>query len=203
MMKTLLTALGALMLLAAGNSHTLPPLADDTDVNASLAAVMKAYQQRSSLTAELLRVERHGARRNADLVVAARDANARVAALSGNVHALSQHTAFTRLNVEQGYLELTLARLLSASDHDPHVARDRRYLALKAKFRAVEIEIAVSRARYDNVASQYNARLRAFPSSVTTDALTTPQRPLFSEPEQPPPSRPARLYRGRHERLRV
>jgi LemA protein len=203
MMKTLLMALGALTLFSAGSSHMLPPPADDTDVNASMAAVVKAYRQRSSLTAELLGVERHGMRRNAGLLLDARDASARVAALPDNVHALSQRTAFARLDFEQGHLELTLARLLRASDRDAGVAHDLRYLALKAELRAVEIQIAVSRARYDDIASQYNARLSAFPFGVATNVLRTPQRPVFAELEQPPLPPPARLYRNRRERLRV
>lgn len=52
MMKTVLAALGALMLLATGNSHMLPPV-DETDANASIAAVAEACRERSALAAEL------------------------------------------------------------------------------------------------------------------------------------------------------
>jgi hypothetical protein len=87
MMKTLLVALNALVLLAAGSDQKLPLPVDNTDVNASMAAIAQACRERSSLVAALLDVERHGARWDAHLLSAALDANVRVAILPENGHA--------------------------------------------------------------------------------------------------------------------
>ncbi len=118
------------------------------------------------------------------------------------MHALSQRETFARYDTEQSYLELTLSRLLNASDRDPRVAYAPRYLALKTELRAVEIEITVSREHYDDIALYYNARLSEFAFCLAPGKLKTLQKPVFAELERPPIP-PTPLHRSRRERMRV
>lgn len=185
-MKKRYATFATLMLLAAGNGHTLLPRVDDTDVNASLAIVMQAYWQRSLATTELLDIERRAARHNARLLATVLDANAGVAVLQENAPALSRREPMKRFETAQHHLETALSRLLSASDRDPALAGNSRYRALKARLRSIELQIAASRQHYDDIASYYNARLSVLPLRFIPPALAPRQRPVFAELDQPP-----------------
>lgn len=175
-----------LMLFSAGSGHTVLPRVDDADVNLSLAIVIQAYGQRSLAATELLDVERRGSRHDARLLATVLDANAKVAALQENASALCSLEQMKRFETTQHRLEAALFRLLGASDRDPALAGNSRYRALKARLRAIELQIAASRQRYDDIASYYNARLSVLPLRFVPSMLTRRQRPVFAELEQPP-----------------
>ncbi|WP_343676910.1 LemA family protein [Paraburkholderia heleia] len=192
-MKKVCATLATLILFAAGSGQTLPRV-DDTDVNASLAAVIQAYGQRSLVAAELLDLERRGARGNARLLATVLDANARVAVLQENPSALCRREEMKRFETAQHRLEAALSRLLLASDHDRDMAGNSRYRALKARLRSIERQIAAARQHYDDIVSYYNARLSMPPLRFVPSALMPRQRPVFAELEQPPLP-PTRLHK--------
>lgn len=183
----LAAAVGALVLLlviggiwAAGLYNGL--VDSEQSVEAQWAQVENVYQRRADLVPNLVATVRGAAELERSTLEAVVEARSRVGQVSADPGILESPERFQQFEQAQGALSSALSRLLVVVERYPELRSVAAFQDLMVQLEGTENRIAVERNRYNEVARDFNSRIRRVPASWLVSAFGWPfeEKPYFS-----------------------
>lgn len=140
----------------------------DEGVKQSWAQVENVYQRRLDLIPNLVATVQGYASHERETLLAVTEARSRVGQITaGGMQALLQDpNAFSQFQEAQSGLSSALSRLMVVVEKYPDLKANENFLDLQRQLEGTENRIAVERRRFNEVAQQYNTRIRLFPGSL-------------------------------------
>lgn len=166
----LLGALGVLVLVALvaglsvfGTYNGL--VAAEQTVEAQWAQVENVYQRRADLIPNLVSTVRGAADFESATLQDVVEARSRVGQVTATPELLNDPQAFARFEAAQDQLSSALSRLLVVVERYPQLQAVGAFRDLQAQLEGTENRIAVERRRFNEVARDFNTRLRQVPAA--------------------------------------
>lgn len=160
----LLLVVGVFVLWGVGLYNGL--IGGEQAVEAQWAQVENVYQRRADLVPNLVRTVRGAADFERGTLESVVEARARVGQLSVSPEMLENPQAFAQFEQAQDALSSALSRLLVVVERYPELRAVPAFQDLMVQLEGTENRIAVERGRYNEVARDYNTRLKRFPANV-------------------------------------
>ena len=154
--------LGALSIGGVYNSL----VAAEEGVSAAWAQVENVYQRRLDLIPNLVETVKGYAAHERETLEAVIEARSKITQTQITVKAFNDPQALTQFEQLQQGLTSTLSRLLAVAEQYPDLKANQNFLALQSQLEGTENRIAVERRRFNEVAREFNTRIRVFPNSV-------------------------------------
>lgn len=151
-------------------------------VAAQWAQVENVYQRRADLVPNLVRTVEGAADFERETLTRVIDARSRVGQLSAGPELLEDPQRFARFQQAQDALSSALSRLLVVVERYPELRAVAAFQDLMVQLEGTENRIAVERRRFNEVAQDYNTRVRRFPASALISVLGWPfeVKPYFA-----------------------
>jgi LemA protein len=96
---------------------------------------------------------------------------------------LNDAQAFQQFEQTQGALSSALSRLLVTVERYPELRAQSNFADLQQQLEGTENRIAVERRKFNEVAQEYNTRIRRFPTNVVASLTGFSARPYFAARE--------------------
>lgn len=159
-----------LYVISAGNS--LVTL--DEAVTASWAQVENVYQRRADLIPNLVNTVKGYAKHEASVLTEVTKARASVGQIRVN-----DANSLKSFEQSQGQLSQALSRLMVVAEKYPELKADANFRDLQSQLEGTENRIATERRRFNEVAQEYNTKIRVFPTSIIAGFKSLKERPYF------------------------
>ncbi len=143
-------------------------------VIAQWAQVENTYQRRADLIPNLVRTVRGSADFERGTLEAVVEARARVGQMNVTPEVLENPGAFQQFEQAQDALSSALSRLLVVVERYPEIRSTQAFQDLMFQLEVTENRIAVERRRYNEVARDFNSRIKRFPANVVVSLLGWP-----------------------------
>jgi LemA protein len=160
----LLLVVGIFVLWGVGLYNGL--VGGEQAVVAQWAQVENVYQRRADLIPNLVRTVRGAADFERGTLESVVEARARVGQLTVTPEMLENPQAFAQFEQAQDALSSALSRLLVVVERYPELRSVAAFQDLMVQLEGTENRIAVERRRYNEVARDFNTRLKRFPANV-------------------------------------
>lgn len=134
-------------------------------VEAQWAQVENVYQRRADLVPNLVRTVRGAADFERGTLESVVEARARVGQMTVTPELLADPGAFARFEQAQDALSSALSRLLVVVERYPELRAVPAFQDLMVQLEGTENRIAVERRRFNEVARDFNVRIRRFPAN--------------------------------------
>jgi LemA protein len=148
-------------------------------VNAAWSQVENVYQRRMDLIPNLVATVKGVAEFEKETYTAVAEARSRAGQITISEEVLNNPELFRRFEETQAQLSSALSRLLAVAENYPQLKANQNFLELQSQLEGTENRIAVERRRFNEVAQEYNTRIRTFPGSVVAGIFGFNQRPYF------------------------
>lgn len=165
----LLLVVGIFVLWGVGLYNGL--VGGEQTVVAQWAQVENVYQRRADLIPNLVRTVRGAADFERGTLESVVEARARVGQLTVTPEMLENPQAFAQFEQAQDALSSALSRLLVVVERYPELRSVAAFQDLMVQLEGTENRIAVERRRYNEVARDFNTRLKRFPANVIVSAM--------------------------------
>jgi LemA protein len=152
---------------------------DQEGVKTAWSQVENVYQRRLDLIPNLVATVKGVAEFEKETYTAVTEARARVGQMNITSEVLDDPQAFQKLEAAQGELSSALSRLLVVAENYPQLKANQNFLDLQTQLEGTENRVAVERRRFNEVAQQYNTRLRVFPTNFIAGMFGFKERPYF------------------------
>lgn len=173
----IIVAVLALLLIGGCNSYNGFVSAEE-DVEKAWADVQSQYQRRADLIPNLVNTVKGAAdfeKSTLESVV-----NARAKATSVNVDASNlSPEKLQEFQAAQGELSSSLGRLLVTVERYPELKANSNFRDLTVQLEGTENRIAVARDRFNEEATEYNKKIRRFPSSFFASVFGFDEKAQF------------------------
>jgi len=146
----------------------------DEEANKAFAQVDVVLQRRFDLIPNLVETVKGYATHEKDVLTQVTEARSRVGSATsteGRVNAENQLTG-------------ALSRLLVVAEAYPQLKANENFMALQDELAGTENRIAVERRRYNEVATDYNKRIRRVPGNVVAGMFGFQRRTLVEAPTE-------------------
>lgn len=154
-------------------------------VIAQWAQVENTYQRRADLIPNLVRTVRGSADFERGTLEAVVEARARVGQMNVTPEVLENPGAFQQFEQAQETLSSALSRLLVVVERYPEIRSTQAFQDLMVQLEGTENRIAVERRRYNEVARDFNSRIKRFPANLVISLLGWPfEEKAYFEAEQ-------------------
>ena len=150
-------------------------VSEQTKVEQAQADVATALQRRSDLIGNL--VESVKGQMNHETEVFTKIAEARAKIGSGSVTSKENQEA-------QGELSSAISRLISLTENYPELKSNQNVEQLMTELAGSENRIFVARKDYNKVATEYNQKLRSFPTVLIANMMNFKEAETFKESEE-------------------
>jgi LemA protein len=177
-------ALGAIVLFfvvclvwSVGTYNGLVAL--NENVSKSWATVESQYQRRLDLVPNLVETVKGSAKFEKETLTAVVDARARVGSINVDKSVLNDPAAFKKFEDAQGGLTSALSRLMVVAEKYPDIKSTEAFRDLSVQLEGTENRIQVARKDYNDVAQDYNTRIKMFPASAVAGYGSFKERPYF------------------------
>ena len=150
-------------------------VSEQTKVEQAQADVATALQRRSDLIGNL--VESVKGQMNHETEVFTKIAEARAKIGNGSVTSKENQEA-------QGELSSAISRLISLTENYPELKSNQNVEQLMTELAGSENRIFVARKDYNKVATEYNQKLRSFPTVLIANMLNFKEAETFKESEE-------------------
>ena len=150
-------------------------VSEQTKVEQAQADVATALQRRSDLIGNL--VESVKGQMNHETEVFTKIAEARAKIGNGSVTSKENQEA-------QGELSSAISRLISLTENYPELKSNQNVEQLMTELAGSENRIFVARKDYNKVATEYNQKLRSFPTVLFANMLNFKEVETFKESEE-------------------
>ena len=165
----LLLVVGIFVLWGVGLYNGL--VGAEQTVEAQWAQVENVYQRRADLIPNLVRTVRGAADFERGTLESVVEARARVGQIQLTPEMLEDPQALARFEQAQDALSSALSRLLVVVERYPELRSVPAFQDLMVQLEGAENRIAVERRRYNEVARDFNTRVRRFPANVIVPAM--------------------------------
>ena len=150
-------------------------VSEQTKVEQAQADVATALQRRSDLIGNL--VESVKGQMNHETEVFTKIAEARAKIGNGSVTSKENQEA-------QGELSSAISRLISLTENYPELKSNQNVEQLMTELAGSENRIFVARKDYNKVATEYNQKLRSFPTVLFANTMNFKEAETFKESEE-------------------
>lgn len=140
-------------------------------VVAQWAQVENVYQRRADLIPNLVRTVRGAADFERGTLESVVEARARVGQIQVTPEMLEDPQALARFEQAQDALSSALSRLLVVVERYPELRSVPAFQDLMVQLEGAENRIAVERRRYNEVARDFNTRIKRFPANVVVSTM--------------------------------
>jgi len=164
--RTLLIAtllIGLLGFASCGSYNSL--IASEESVEAAWSQVENVYQRRADLIPNLVETVKGAANFEQETLTGVVEARAKATQITAQLtpDVINDPQALERFQAAQGQLSSALSRLLVTIERYPELKANQNYLALQSQLEGTENRIAVERGRYNDIARDFNTRIRRIP----------------------------------------
>ncbi|MBI2167598.1 MAG: LemA family protein [Candidatus Omnitrophica bacterium] len=174
-----LVVLGALSFGGIYNSL----VAAEEGVTGAWAQVENVYQRRLDLIPNLVETVKGYAAHERETLEAVIGARSKITQTQITVKAFNDPQALTQFEQLQQGLTSTLSRLLAIAEQYPDLKANQNFLALQSQLEGTENRIAVERRRFNEVAREFNTRLRIFPNNWVGRLMGFQRKSYFAADE--------------------
>ena len=167
MKKIGLIVLGVLVVIGltfAGSYNGLVQL--EEKVSSAWAQVESVYQRRLDLIPNLVETVKGYAAHESQTLEAVIAARAKATSVNLPASAASDPAQFAKFQESQTQLSGALGRLMVVAEQYPDLKANQNFLELQAQLEGTENRIAVERMRFNEVAREFNTKLRQFPTNI-------------------------------------
>jgi len=150
-------------------------------VEAQWAQVQNVYQRRADLIPNLVATVRGSANFERGTLTDVVEARARVGQVSPQATAeiLNDPAKFQQFQQAQDQLSSALSRLLVVVERYPELRSTAAFQDLMNQLEGTENRIVVERRRFNEVAQDYNTRIKRFPTALFANIFGFAPRPYF------------------------
>jgi LemA protein len=178
-----LVAVGVLVLLALWGVASYNGLVGaQQEVEEAWAQVQNVYQRRADLIPNLVATVRGSAAFERETLTDVVEARARVGQVSAQATSeiLNDPQRFQQYQQAQDGLSSALSRLLVVVERYPELRSTQAFQDLMTQLEGTENRIAVERRRFNEVARNYNTRIKRFPTNLFANMFGFEPRPYFA-----------------------
>jgi LemA protein len=181
-MKSLITAgvligLG-LIIFASGCSSYNGFVDSEENVENAWAKVQTAYQRRSDLIGNLVNTVKGAANFEKSTFVEIANARSKASSIQIDPSNITPQQLQEFQQAQSG-LNQSLGRLLATVENYPELKANQNFLELQSQLEGTENRIKVERDTYNNVATEYNKKVRRFPGSLYAGMFGFQQKAQF------------------------
>lgn len=181
-MKSLITAgvligLG-LIIFASGCSSYNGFVNSEEDVENAWSKVQTAYQRRTDLIGNLVNTVKGAANFEKSTLVDIANARAKATSIQIDPTNITPQQLQEFQQAQSG-LNQSLGRLLATVESYPELKANQNFLELQSQLEGTENRIKVERDTYNNVATEYNKKIRRFPGSLYAGMFGFQQKAQF------------------------
>ncbi|HET9225355.1 MAG TPA: LemA family protein [Thermoanaerobaculia bacterium] len=150
-------------------------------VEAQWAQVQSSYQRRADLIPNLVATVKGSAAFEQDTLTQVVEARSRVGQVSPQAGAdiLNDPQKFQQFQQAQDQLSSALSRLLVVVERYPELRSTQAFQDLMNQLEGTENRINVERNRFNQVAQDYNTRIKRFPTALFANIFGFQPRPYF------------------------
>jgi LemA protein len=174
MKKGLVLGLGCLALIvlvvvilgfsAWGTYNSMVTLRES--VNSAWAQVENVYQRRADLIPNLVATVKGYASHEQEVFEAVTASRAQVGSIKVTPEMLNNPAELQKFQQAQAGLSGALSRLLAVAENYPELKANQNFLELQSQLEGSENRIANERRRFNEVAQEYNTKIKQFPASI-------------------------------------
>lgn len=152
------------------------------NVDKGWSNVENQYQRRLDLIPNLVNTVKGYATHEQQTFTQVVEARAKATQVTINAGDLNEES-LKKFQQAQGELSSALSRLLAVSESYPDLKANTNFLELQAQLEGTENRIAVERRNFNEIAQQYNQKIRSFPSVIIAGMLGFDRKPYFQAEE--------------------
>ena len=145
----------------------------DEETKKAFSQIEVVLQRRFDLIPNLVETVKGYAAHEREVLMGVTEARARV----GQAQTMGERVG------AQNELTSALGRLLVVVENYPQLKADQNFLRLQDELAGTENRIAVERRRYNEVATEYNKRIRRVPGNIVAGMFGFERAPLLEAPE--------------------
>ncbi len=158
--------IGVGLLIFVNGCSTYNSMVDvEEEVNQAWSNVQSAYQRRADLIPNLVETVKGAADFEQETLTRVIEARAKATSVQIDPNNLDAE-AIQRFQNAQSELSQSLGRLLVSVERYPELKANQNFLELQAQLEGTENRIKVERDRFNEVVTEYNKKVRRFPSSL-------------------------------------
>jgi LemA protein len=167
-----------LMVFASGCSSYNSFVDSEENVENAWSKVQSAYQRRSDLIPNLVNTVKGYANFEQQTLVQVTEARAKATSVNVDPSNLTSQQLQEFQNAQSGVTQ-SLSRLLVSVEKYPELKANQNFLELQAQLEGTENRIKVERDNFNNVATEYNKKIRRFPGSLYAGMFGFEQKAQF------------------------
>lgn len=152
-------------------------------VSESWAQVENVYQRRLDLIPNLVETVKGYAAHERETLDAVIEARSKATQTHLPREIFNDPQALTQFEQIQQGLSSALSRLLVVVEQYPDLKANQNFLALQSQLEGTENRIAVERRRFNEVARDFNTKLRVFPNSLVAQLTGFERKSYFAADE--------------------
>lgn len=167
-----------LIVFASGCSSYNSFVDSEENVENAWSKVQSAYQRRSDLIPNLVNTVKGYANFEQQTLVQVTEARAKATSVNVDPTNLTPQQLQEFQNAQSGVSQ-SLGRLLVSVEKYPELKANQNFLELQAQLEGTENRIKVERDNFNNVATEYNKKIRRFPGSLYAGMFGFEQKAQF------------------------
>ena len=152
-------------------------------VSESWAQVENVYQRRLDLVPNLVETVRGYAAHERETLDAVIQARSKITQTSISKDVFNNPQTLTQFEQVQQGLSSALSRLLVVVEQYPDLKANQNFLALQSQLEGTENRVAVERRRFNEVARDFNSKLRVFPNNFVARLMGFQRKSYFAADE--------------------
>ena len=154
-------------------------------VEAAWAQVENVYQRRNDLVPNLVETVKGAANFEQETLTGVIEARAKATQITAEMtpEAINDPKTLERFQQVQGELSSALSRLLVTVERYPELKANQNYLALQSQLEGTENRIAVERRNFNDIARDFNTRIRRLPGSLIASIAGMQAKAYFEATE--------------------
>ena len=150
----------------------------EENTESAWSEVQNQYQRRADLVPNLVNTVKGYAAHEKSTFEAVTAARTKASSINLTVDDLTEEN-LEKFQKAQDELGSTLSRLMAVAEAYPDLKANENFMDLQAQLEGTENRIAVARRNYNEVAQQYNAAIRKFPTLIYAGWFGFTKKPYF------------------------
>lgn len=161
-----------------GKSNYNGLVSSEESVNSQWANVESQYQRRSDLIPNLVATVKGYATHESSTLEGVVAARAKATQITVDPTKLTAEK-LQEFQAAQGQLSSALGKLIMIKESYPELKANQNFLELQAQLEGTENRITVERGRYNDIAKDYNTKMRTFPVNIFAKLFDFEKKPYF------------------------
>lgn len=150
----------------------------EENVDKAWAEVDNQYQRRMDLIPNLVATVQGYVKHEEATLTSVVEARSKASSITLNANELSDE-ALANFQAAQDELSRGLGRLMAVAESYPDLKANENFMALQDQIEGTENRIAVARRNFNEVAQEYNANIRKFPTVIYAGWFGFEKKPYF------------------------